>query len=92
MLNNQVMSETIENTLETKLKAAGIPFNSVRVLGTSIIIKADGRLTAERWERLLKRMGCWRVKSVETFDHAKENKNTVLVPSVVRRYLIGGAI
>lgn len=83
---------TTASRIESKLKETGIGFHELRVLGSSIIIKSQSRDTADRWVRVLNAMGCARVNVVKTQWDAKENVGTVLRPTQVHGFLIGGRV
>jgi hypothetical protein len=78
--------------MEAKLKETGIGFHELRVLGSTILIKAISRDTADRWVRVLNAIGCVRVNLVPTQWNAVLNKETVLRPTQVNGFLIGGCV
>lgn len=80
--------------METLLKALEIPYKSMNILGAvncNIHIECIGQDTAEKWNSVLHKF-CSRVKVVERFVHNKENKGTVLLPTVHKVFLIGAVV
>lgn len=73
----------VQQEFKAKLEQVGLPFKAVECFGSQIIVTAQSRDTADKWASLLSRFS--KVKGiVETFDYAKVNKNTALLPSRVK--------
>ncbi len=83
--------ETPQQRMKAKLESCGIPAKRVDVYGSQIMITAWSRGAAEKWASLLSRFA--KVSRViESMDYAKENKNTVLLPSAVKVWRVGATI
>jgi len=81
----------MKTALESKLKQAGLPFVSVKVLGArSVHVRCLGRDTADKWQLLLATVFSGsKVRMVPTMWEASENKGTCLLPTMTKGFLIG---
>lgn len=74
---------TPQQQMKAKLESVGLPFKEINVYGNQIMVTSHCRETAERWAGLLRRFA--KIKAIGPgIDDAKVNRNTVLVPSVVK--------
>lgn len=77
--------------MESKLKSAGLAFESVKVFGaagTCVHIRCIGRDTAARWAALLAQVFGKPPTVVESSWEAAENRATCLKPTMRRGYLV----
>lgn len=77
--------------MESKLKAAGLASESVKVFGTSatcVHIRCIGRDTATRWAALLAQVFGKAPTVAESSWEAAENRATCLKPTMRRGYLV----
>lgn len=75
-----------------RLRAAGHPAKDVKVAGRSIIVTCASRSAADRWWVALRRFCATVHGPVEAKRHAAVNRNTVLSPSLVRVWVVGGRV
>ena len=77
--------------MESKLKAAGLASESIKVFGTSatcVHIRCIGRDTANRWAALLAQVFGKAPTVAASSWEAAENRGTVLKPTMRRGYLV----
>jgi len=82
---------TTQEQMQSKLAQCGIPAKEIKCYGSQIMITAMSLMAAQRWAGLLAQL-CTKVRSGESWDDCKVNKNTVLCPSKVRVWRIWGTI
>jgi hypothetical protein len=82
---------TTQETLEITLKSINLPHKDIHCFGSFVHVTCFGKDTAEKWNSILSKF-CSKVKVVETIFENKENRNTVLLPSSHKGFLIGGQI
>lgn len=73
---------TPQEKMKAKLEQSGIPFKEVSCYGSQIVITAWSDGAAKKWAMLLAKFSTVR-GTVKSTAECKENKNTVLLPSVV---------
>lgn len=80
-------------TMKTKLESLGIGYETLKVYGTigcNVIITCKSMKTAQKWQSILMTIFAGaKVSLVPTIWEAKENKGTVLRPTMIDGYLIG---
>ncbi len=82
---------TIQEQMQAKLAVTGIPAKEIKCYGSQIMITAWSRDAAERWVMFLAKFS--KVQAVkESTDYAKENHNTVLLPSRVSVWRVWSTI
>lgn len=77
--------------LESKLRAAGLAFESIKVFGTAgtcVHIRCIGRDTATHWAALLAQVFGKTPAVVESSWEATRNRGTCLKPTMRRGYLV----
>jgi len=73
---------TQQQRMRDLLAKAGIPYREIQCYGMQIVITTKGEASAKRWAALVAKFA--RVKRVlRSCDYARENKGTVLRPSMV---------
>lgn len=74
---------TVQLKLKATLENAGIPYKEINCYGRQIVITSRSSKAANKWAVLLAKFATVR-GVVKASDEAKENKKTVLNPSVVK--------
>jgi hypothetical protein len=78
--------------MQAKLEGLGLPYKEIKVFGSQIHITSHCRDTAERWASLLSKFAKVYCPAKESLQEAKENKGTVLRPTMVKVWLTGARI
>ena len=74
---------SIQSQMQSKLASLSIPSKDIQVYGRQIVITSHCRDTADKWAQTLTLFA--KVRGItESFDYAKENKGTCLLPTVVK--------
>jgi len=83
----------VQALMQSKLQHLGIPYDSVKVFGSTIHVRCFGRDTADTWQQTLgKIVGGMKVKMVPSMWEAAQNKGTCLVPTMCKGFLISAQI
>lgn len=82
---------TAQQKMQTLLEGLKLPRKDIHVFGNCIHITCVGRDTAEKWNAILAKF-CSNTKIVDTIFKNEVNKNTNLLPSSHKGFLIGGTI
>jgi hypothetical protein len=88
------MTESQITRFSELVNSIPIPSKKINVFGgiqCYIHVTCESLETAEKWALALGKF-CRTVRIMEAYDTAKENKNTVLRPSVIKVYKIGGIV
>ena len=88
------MTEKQLNRFTELVKSIPIPSKKINVFGgvqCYINVTCESLETAEKWSLALGKF-CRTVRVIESYDTAKENKNTVLLPTVIKVYRVGGIV
>jgi len=73
---------TTQEKIKAKLEQVGLPYKKIDCYGRQIVVTSLGRDTASKWASVLGKFS--KVKGVvRDYDYAKENKRSVLNPSIV---------
>ena len=79
------MARTVqEKRMLVLLEKLGIPYKTIHLYGSQIVVATRSRSTAERWVTTLSPKVAKFLKMLESFDYAKKNKGTVLLPTRVK--------
>ena len=87
-------SVTPQQQIKALLIKSGIPYKEINCYGSQIMVTAWSESAARKWALLLAKFA--KVNNIgQGIDEAKVNKNTVLLPTVIRVWrvwaTIGGA-
>lgn len=77
------MNTTLQARIKATLGKLGIPAKQVDCYGSQIVVTSQSRDTADRWALALGKFATVR-GTLESFDEAVENKNTVLRPTMIK--------
>lgn len=73
---------TPQQRMTARLETVGLPYKEIRCYGAQIVVTAWSRAAAEKWASVLGHFS--KVRGViQSYDNAKENKGTMLKPSMV---------
>lgn len=83
---------TAQERMKAKLEESGITNRKIEVYGRQIVVTAASRKVADKWVGLLD-LFCRKVRGpVRCLDQAKINRGTVLRPTMIRVWRIGGTV
>lgn len=82
---------TPQQQMAAKLAECGIPAKEIKCYGSQIMITAWSREAINRWVLLLSKFATVR-STVESIDECKVNKNSVMLPSVVKVWRVWATI
>jgi hypothetical protein len=74
---------TLQNQMQAKLAQVGIPYRTINVYGSQIVITTTSRNTAAKWHAVLARFAKVR-GTIKDIDYATVNRGTVLNRSTVQ--------
>ena len=73
---------TPQDRMKAKLSEMSIPFKTIEVYGSQIVITTYSESSARKWVQLIGRFAAIR-GVLSTTEDAKENRGTCLIPSQV---------
>ena len=77
---------TVQAQIRATLLKAGLPYKSLDVYGSQIVVTTWSMDAARQWSSLLATFATVRKTGLQSIDYAKENKGTVLKPTTLNVY------
>jgi hypothetical protein len=74
--------ETPQQQMKARLESIGLPFRTIDVYGSQIVVTCQSRNSAAKWADLLAKFATVRGMT-HSVDYAKKNTNTVMRPTTI---------
>jgi len=74
--------KTPQQEIKAVLERAGLPYKTIEVYGSQIVVTCRSLDAADKWKNLLSKFATFRGLS-HSVDYAKENKGTCLNPTTI---------